>query len=355
MIRIIAFGNASTHLSIRTIEISAEFAMRDSWLTRHFAICAPALAALALASLSQADICKWVDENGVTHYAEQCPEQEDAIQVEIPPPPAVQSVEAESKEEDTLQTQPLSRKDRPSKSANFRSLPIEELGPLPENATSDYLETVGADLTFDMKLAGQFYLSLKAKEELPRGAYVEAHFPNPGNPDRTSVVGKQLRLEGSTLRLLSPKSGEFRCWNYEVEVLIYRDRSRDELLGTHLQTIQSRMDFSLVDDPVELTMTLATRGSNCPSAYRRDMSRMSVEELDALCEREREKHLKPEREAQVRRCIDRDGKDPDWCERYYSDWGDAVRVNPRTVRPALYYDLPECVAAKKAREESGRE
>ena len=99
---------------------------------------------------------------------------------------------------------------------------------------------------------------------------------------------------------------------------------------------------------VEMMMALASRGGKCPSAYRRDMKDMSVEQLEALCEREREKRLKPEREAHIKRCIDRDDKGPDWCERYYSDWGEAMRLDIRTVRPALYYDLPECVAAKKA-------
>jgi len=327
-----------------------------SGFTRHFAIRALAVVALLLASSSQADIFKWVDDDGVTHYAEQCPEQVDATEVEIPPPPTDQSTEGESQEQDRLKPQPPSRKEGPSKSAKFHSLPVAELGPLPENVSSEYLETVGADLTFDMKkLLGQFYLSLKASKILPRGAYLEAHFPDPANPDRENVVGKEVGVAGSTLRLLSPKSGEFRCWNYEVEVLVYRDKTGAELLGTHRQAIQSRMDFSLVSDPAELTMALATLGSRCPSAYQRDMKRMSVEELDELCEREREKRLKPEREALVKRCIDQEGNEPDWCKRYYSDWGDAVRLDPRTVRPALYYDLPECVAAKKARQESGRE
>jgi len=329
--------------------------MHVPWPIKKFAIPALALSALVSACPIQAEICKWVDEKGVTHYAERCPEDADAIEVEIPAPPAGQQIEADVKQPDTPQAQAPSRGDRPSKTARFRSLPVEELGPLPVNETSAYLQTVGADLTFDSKaLSGQFYLSLKASENLPRGAYIEARFPNPANPDVKNVVDKQLNLEGSTFRLLSAKSGGFKCWNYEIEVLVYRDRSRGELLDTHYQTIQSRVDLSLVSDAAELTKALATVGSKCPSAYQREMERMDAEELEALCEREREKRLRPEREAQIRRCIARGDRDSDWCERYYSDWGDAVRLDPMTVRPALYYDLPECVAAKKARQESGR-
>jgi hypothetical protein len=36
---------------------------------------------------ARADICKWVDEGGVTHYAAECPEGVDSRQVEIEPPP----------------------------------------------------------------------------------------------------------------------------------------------------------------------------------------------------------------------------------------------------------------------------
>jgi hypothetical protein len=305
-----------------------------------------------LACPSQAKICKWVDENGVTHYAEKCPEQVDSTEVNIHAPPSNNQVEDARQRSQALLQQRSIRQAQATSPAPFHSLPLEQLGPLPENTTSVYVKTTGADLTYDSQNRGQFFLSLEARDNLPKGAYLEAYFPNPANPDRKHVVDEQLRKEGATVRMLSPKSDGFKCWNYEVEVFVYRDKTKGELLDTHRQTIQSRVDLSLVNNPIELTTVLAKIGGKCPSAHRRDMEDMSVEELEALCERERAKRLKPEREAHIKRCIDHGAKDPDWCERYFRDWGEAMRLNRLTVRPALYYDLPECIAADKARQKA---
>lgn len=35
----------------------------------------------------EADFCKWVDEHGVTHYAESCPDGVESKKIEIRPPP----------------------------------------------------------------------------------------------------------------------------------------------------------------------------------------------------------------------------------------------------------------------------
>jgi len=323
--------------------------MRITRLTSQFNIVALGICALVLACPSQAKICKWVDENGVTHYAEKCPEQVDSTEVNIHAPPSNKQVEDARQRSQALLHQRSIRQAQATRPVRFHSLPLEQLGPLPENTTSVYLKTIGADLTYDSQNLGQFFLSLEARENLPKGAYIEVHFPNPANPDRQNVIDKQLRIEGATVRMLSPKSDGFKCWNYEVEVFVYRDKTKGELLGTHLQTIQSRVDMGLVNNAIELTTALVKTGSKCPSAHRRDMEDMSAEELEALCEREREKRLKPEREAHIKRCIDRGAKDPDWCERYFRDWGEAMRLDIQFVRPALYYDLPECIAAKKAR------
>ena len=63
--------------------------------------------------------------------------------------------------------------------------------------------------------------------------------------------------------------------------------------------------------------------------------------LDADCEAARARVLAPEREKYVAECV-RDGMrdSVEACERFYRDYGE--RSGPR---PALYYDLPECVAA----------
>lgn len=315
--------------------------------------------ALVVAGVASAGMCKWVDENGCVHYAETCPEGVNSTEVQIQAPPSQEQVaEADKQSSSWKEIKKERESSKRSKSelqtSADRSLPAEELGPLPENTTSVYLKTLSADYTVDAgKLMGQFCLRLQARDNLARGAFLEAHFPDPGHTNKIQIVGKELRREGADILILSPKSAGFKCWNYEIEIFVYQDDSKEELLDVHRQTIQSRVDISLAKNAEELIRGLVT-GGLCPSAYQRDMKKMTVAQLEALCEREREKHLKPEREALIERCIKRGEKQDEWCENFYADYGDAQRLSIDLMRPALYYNLPECVAAKEAREKTQR-
>jgi hypothetical protein len=63
-------------------------------------------------------------------------------------------------------------------------------------------------------------------------------------------------------------------------------------------------------------------------------------ELDNACEAQRQIKIAPLREKSINECVEAEGKERDYCERYYQDYG-----NRSGDRPALFYDLPECVAA----------
>ena len=80
-----------------------------------------------------------------------------------------------------------------------------------------------------------------------------------------------------------------------------------------------------------------------------DFSQMSADELDDLCGKEREKRLAPEREQLIKDCVEDWRSSQEYCENYYSDYGAAVRLDTGYVRPALYMDLPECIAAWEAK------
>jgi hypothetical protein len=41
--------------------------------------------------------------------------------------------------------------------------------------------------------------------------------------------------------------------------------------------------------------------------------------------------------------------DPAYCERYWKDYGNAMRSSNGTMTPRMFDDLPDCVAAYKAR------
>jgi len=81
---------------------------------------------------------------------------------------------------------------------------------------------------------------------------------------------------------------------------------------------------------------------------------ISVEELDRLCEAAREREIAPLRAAAIAECKENPRTDPAYCERFYSDFGDAGLTQSGAVRPRLYNDLPECVQADEARRRSPR-
>ena len=297
-----------------------------------------------------ADICKWVDEQGVTHFAERCPEGVTAETLELRPPlTEAQQEAARERSEALLQGGPTFSPSKGRSSRRLRSLPADELGPLPANTRSKFLRTTGTGLLFGKNNRGRFTLTLETHDELARGSYLEVCFPDPSNPARENVVGKVVPKQRSKMLFDSPESDQFRCWNYEVLVNVYRDSTKSELLDTHSQFIQSRYDFRLFDKGSPFLLQVAA-GAKCPSGRHENLSRMSVPQLEARCEQEREKRLKPERDRLIKHCIGKLGKSEEYCTKFYADYGDAVRMNRTHVRPALYYDLPECVVARKARE-----
>lgn len=75
----------------------------------------------------------------------------------------------------------------------------------------------------------------------------------------------------------------------------------------------------------------------------------AVQALEQKCEQAREAKLKPLRDAEIAKCKNEQGKDPGYCERYWSDFGNAMRLPNGTMRPRMFHDLPECVTALEAR------
>jgi hypothetical protein len=74
----------------------------------------------------------------------------------------------------------------------------------------------------------------------------------------------------------------------------------------------------------------------------------AVRKLEEQCEVAREAKLKPIRDAEIKRCIE-EQREPDYCRRYWSDLGNAVRLPNGHFQPRKFDDLPECVAAQEAR------
>ena len=303
---------------------------------------------------------------GVTHYAEECPANKETHSVEIQPPPSEQQIEEAKKRYVAVLKERATQSGRASKPRRFRSLSLDELGPLPENAKSTYLVTEYTGLTFKLKeKVGQFNLTLKAKKGLSRGALLEAHFPDPSNPARKDIVEEVLLEEEETIPFVSSLSGGFKCWNYEVEVFVYSNETKSELLGTHIQTIQSRTDLNLARDSMDTVRAIT--GTKCPSIRQNEVSQTSwadvkcpranrmkyVRNLEKLCEEARQRKIKPLREAKVEDCIKKQKKDTEWCKRYLADSFHAKSPPSRGfIGKRLFDDLPECVAFYKCRFEA---
>lgn len=97
--------------------------------------------ALVIASHSAAQICKWVDEDGVTHYAEKCPEEVNGQEVKIDSGPSETDVElarqrseqsregleARKKERETLESEQRDSEQRGRRAAEA----IEQMGYVP--------------------------------------------------------------------------------------------------------------------------------------------------------------------------------------------------------------------------------
>lgn len=290
-----------------------------------------------------AQMCKWVDENGVVHYAQTCPEgvKTERIEIEEPVQPAAQ---AQSPSAPYLGLDP----DR-----SARSLSLQRLGPRPEFTQSRYLVTTGAVMRpHEASLGGQFIIRLRAADLLPSGALLEARFPDPSNPGQATYESFVYEGLSPIIRLASRPATGFHCWNYHVIVSVYRDATKAELLDTHEQIVQSRFDLNDMRNAQDLAEAI-TSGGNCRRgssvSTAPDYSSMTAQQLDKECERAREELLKPERDALIQQCKNTEGKDPGWCELYYSDYGAAQRQG-KFMRPPKYSDIPVCVAAREARQ-----
>lgn len=292
--------------------------------------------------------CKWTDGDGIVHYAEECPDTVDSTVVETRDEQSGIGTEIDpggrrpgspgSGRYEAISIEPR----------HYRSLPLDKLGPLPPHVESEYLKTHEPNFAVTTpELTGRLVLFLEALDTVPEGAWVEAAFPDPADIGRVDRVGKSVG-PGQKFMLESPPSKDLKCWNYTVDVSVYSDPGKSERIGVHRQVIQSRVDLALARSS-EDALQGVTRGF-CSAKSQKDFGRMSVEELEALCLQEREKLLAPEREYLIRKCSGRKDWTVERCERYYADHGDARRIDRYSLRPELYMNIPECAAAKEARE-----
>jgi hypothetical protein len=83
-------------------------------------------------------------------------------------------------------------------------------------------------------------------------------------------------------------------------------------------------------------------------------SSYSLAELDSFCDEARERVIAPLRSTAVAECKVTHRRNPEYCERFYADFGDAGITAAGMVRPRAFDDLPECGVARQERTDRSR-
>ena len=80
-------------------------------------------------------------------------------------------------------------------------------------------------------------------------------------------------------------------------------------------------------------------------SFAEEITRQQLEELKQECQSERERNIEPLKEQAIEDCINSDGKEQDYCERYYRNLGEGPAGG---TQPGLFWGLPVCERAFKA-------
>lgn len=103
------------------------------------------------------------------------------------------------------------------------------------------------------------------------------------------------------------------------------------------------------DDSISTNPSSQLKAEAPAPAPKDDISSMSLAALDQRCEVAREKRIAPLREAEIQECKQDKRNDPNYCDTFYADYGDAGRMPSGAIRPRMFDDLPECVDAMNER------
>src|SRR5437868_7811159 len=68
-------------------------------------------------------------------------------------------------------------------------------------------------------------------------------------------------------------------------------------------------------------------------------SETQVRDLESKCEQAREAKLKPLRDAEIAKCKASKRNDPEYCERYWRDYGAAMHLPNGATKPRMFDDL----------------
>ncbi len=220
-------------------------------------------------------IYKWADDEGNVSYSDSPPGANEGEIVDLPPPPSEATTEEARQRLEKLLTDPQSLPTHSAHEADGRF--AVESAPVPYYESSEYLETVDAEIALDWnrgEALGQFSILLRPKPSMPDGVYLEAFFEDPLHSDTPIVIGRTRtgsQLEG----FITPKLKGLKCKDYWIAVYVCHwsgciDNPRDsdpKVWSVHWQPVHSRVDTRRVsshEEWIEAMQRLAAGGSYCP-------------------------------------------------------------------------------------------
>lgn len=115
----------------------------------------------------------------------------------------------------------------------------------PPPTQSEYFHTTGAGFTLT---AGdtdsiKYIISLDVIKPREEDIFIEAQFEDPSSPRTPIIITYTLQPEESSFTLQSPPVYGLRSYEgYVIDIFIYDDSSKSNLLGKHRQVIQSIID-----------------------------------------------------------------------------------------------------------------
>ena len=194
-----------------------------------------------LAFVAHAAIYKWTDAEGNVHYSGNPPPAGKATDLTEQPTPSYIT---------PRQPQvPMPKEDFAPESVECPSPAPSSFVPgvsvLPESEQSACLETTYAGWHFNApQRRVRYMLTFKIKRGVPYGAVFDVQFANPQDPSKPLEETFRRAGGSSEINIESPFFSGLRCGNYLVEISIYRNSMRKQLLGTHKQYVQSRIDMT---------------------------------------------------------------------------------------------------------------
>ena len=115
-------------------------------------------------------------------------------------------------------------------------------------------------------------------------------------------------------------------------------------------TVTTRIVESFTDGSIVAQAASIWSADAIPS----DAEKARLRDLDDRCLQARTERLKVVQEQKIQTCIEVDKQDPDYCRRFFKDYGWGSVTASGTRNPRLFDEIPECIAAFNARKDRDR-